>query len=384
MPGCARASNDWIAICMNLKRFLLPSVAFAFILGGAETSGAVENAATAPAPIAARGFTVEKLADGIYAAIRTDPPGLMVDANSLFIVNDNDVVVVDAPEASAEMIQALRKITTQPVSYLVNTHWHDDHVIGNAAWRKAYPGVRFIGHASLREYLPQTGLNNRKQMIEGAPQFAGQMQAQMDKGKNLRDEPISDEERVSYASDIHLVKHYMEVVPGTETMLPDVDVDEGLTLIRGKRRVEIRHLGSGHTKADLVVWLPKERIAATGDLVVWPIPLVGSDQSHVRDWPGTLDTLLALNPAILVPGHGPAMHDADYVKQERDLFTSINTQVAAAAARGDTLEAARKAVDLSAFREQFAGASKVRRFAFGMYVTGPAVESAYRDATAKP
>ena len=96
MPGCARASNDWIAICMNLKRFLLPSVAFAFILGGAETSGAVENAATAPAPIAARGFTVEKLADGIYAAIRTDPPGLMVDANSLFIVNDNDVVVVCA------------------------------------------------------------------------------------------------------------------------------------------------------------------------------------------------------------------------------------------------------------------------------------------------
>ena len=78
------------------------------------------------------------------------------------------------------------------------------------------------------------------------------------------------------------------------------------------------------------------------------------------------------------------MHNADYVKQERDLFASINTQVGAAAAGADTLDAARKAVDLSAFREQFAGASKVRQFAFGMYVTGPAVESAYRDATAKP
>ena len=78
------------------------------------------------------------------------------------------------------------------------------------------------------------------------------------------------------------------------------------------------------------------------------------------------------------------MRNADYVKQERDLFASIDTQVAAAVARGDTLEAARKSVDLSTFREQFAGTSKVRQFAFGMYVTGPAVESAFRDATAKP
>ncbi len=368
---------------MDLKLLLQITAILAFMLATTRPGGAVERAAK-PATDSTGGFTVDKLADGVYAVIRTDPPGLMVDANSLFIVNDGDVVVVDAPEASAEMIQALRKLTAKPVSFLVNTHWHDDHVIGNATWRKAYPGVRFIGHASLRQYLPQTGANNRKQMIEGAPQFAGQMQAQMDKGRNLRDEPISDEERVSYASDIGLVKHYMAVVPGTETVLPDIDVDEGLTLIRGQRRIEIRHLGNGHTQADLVVWLPNERIAATGDLVVWPIPLVGSDQSHVRDWPGTLDALLALSPAIFVPGHGPVMHSAEYARQERDLFASINTQVATAVARGDTLEAARKAVDLSAFREQFAGASKVRQFAFGMYVTGPAVESAYRDATAKP
>ena len=370
---------------MNLKSVFPLSVVLPLILAAAQTSSAADLPATsAQEPAAAGGFTVEQLADGVYAAIRTDPPGLMVDANSLFIVNDNDVVVVDAPEASAEMIQALRKITAKPVSFLVNTHWHDDHVIGNAAWRKAFPDVRFIGHASLREYLPQTGLNNRKQMIEGAPQFAGQMRAQMDKGKNLRDEPISDEERVSYASDIRLVKHYMEVVPGAETVLPDIDVDEGLTLVRGKRRIEIRHLGNGHTRADLVVWLPNERVAATGDLVVWPVPLVGSDQSHVRDWPGTLDALLALSPAIFLPGHGPVMRKPDYVKQERELFASIDTQVTAAVASGETLEATRKAVDLSAFREQFAGTSKVRQFAFGMYVTGPAVESAYRDATSRP
>jgi glyoxylase-like metal-dependent hydrolase (beta-lactamase superfamily II) len=351
---------------------------------GLAVTAAFAAAAPTVAGAATPGFAVEKLAEGVYAAVRTDPPGLMVDANSLFIVNDKDVVVVDAAEASTELIAALRKITNKPVTFLVNTHWHDDHVIGNAVWRKAYPGIRFVAHASLRDYLPTTGAKNREGMIRGAPEFAAQMQAQMDKGENLQDQPITDEERTSYASDIRLVKHYMEVVPGTATVLPDIDVNEGLTLIRGQRRIEIRHLGSGHTKADLVVWLPAERIAATGDLVVWPVPLVGNDQSHVRDWPATLDALLALDPAIFVPGHGPVLRNAGYVRQMRDLFASINEQVGAAVARGANLEDTRKAVDLAAYREKFAGESKVRRLAFGMYVTGPAVESAWLDATVKP
>ena len=327
----------------------------------------------------AAGFVVQKLADGVYAAVRTDPPGLMVDANSLFIVNEQDVVVVDAPEASAQMVAALRKITDKPVSYLINTHWHDDHVIGNATWRAAYPAIRFIGHASLRTYLPDTGAKNRQQMIAGAPQFAGQMQAQMDRGRNLDNEPISEEERRSYASDIRLVKHYMEVVPGTPTVMPDIDVNAQLVLPRGGRRIEVRHLGNAQTRADLVVWLPHERIAATGDVVVWPIPLVGNDQTHVRDWPQTLDALLALDPAVFVPGHGPVLRRPDYPRQMRALFAHIDEQVGAAVGRGESLEQTRKDVDLAAFRKQFAGDSKVRRFAFGMYVVGPAVESAYRD-----
>ena len=266
--------------------------------------------------------------------------------------------------------------------YLVNTHWHDDHVIGDAAWRRAYPGLQIVGHAALRDYLPGTGLKNRQGMIDGAPRFAARMQAQMDQGKNLRNEPISAEERTSYASDIALVKHYMEVVPGTEVPLPDIVVDDVLVLERGARRIEIRALGRSHTSGDLVVWLPRERVLACGDMLVWPVPLVGNDQSHVGDWPATLDALLALKPKTLVPGHGPVFGDTRYAKQVRDLFAHIDAQVQAAVARGADLDTVRKAVDLSAQRKLFAGDSKVKDFAFGMYVAGPAVESAYRDAVA--
>ena len=102
---------------MRPARFLLPALVLAL--------------SVASGPLAAA-FRLETLAPGVHAAVRTDPPGLMVDANCLFIVNDDDVVVVDAPEASAELITALKRLTAKPVSYVINTHWHDDHVIGNA------------------------------------------------------------------------------------------------------------------------------------------------------------------------------------------------------------------------------------------------------------
>lgn len=337
----------------------------------ASSASATETAA------ATAGFRIETLAEGVYAAVRTDPPGLMVDANSLFIVNDSDVVVVDAPEASTEMIAALRKITDKPVRYLVNTHWHDDHVIGNARWRAAYPGLQFIAHPSLREYLPGTGAKNRAGMISGAPQAAAQMQQQLDKGLNLAGKPISAEERASYASDIALVSHYMEVVPGTPDVLPDLSPSGDLLLQRGERRIEIRRLGRGHTEADLVVWLPQERILAAGDLVVWPVPLVGGDQSHVTDWPAALDALITLKPAAIVPGHGPVQRDTAYVVQLRDLFADIARQVKDLKARGLDLDAARKAIQLDDWHKRFAGESPVRSALFRMYVAAPALLSAW-------
>src|SRR5262245_19853839 len=96
-------------------------------------------------------FEVQRVADGVYALIRKEPLGLWFEANNVFIVNDDDVVVVDANISVAstkETVAALRKLTPKPVRYVINTHWHEDHIIGNQVWREAFPGVDFIGHAS--------------------------------------------------------------------------------------------------------------------------------------------------------------------------------------------------------------------------------------------
>lgn len=334
----------------------------------------------------ASNFEVQPVAEGVYAVIRQDPPGLMVDANSVFIVNEDDVVVVDtsgAPSTAKEVVAALRKITGKPVRYVVNTHWHDDHIIGDTVYREAFPGVEFIGHAKAREYLPGQGAVNRKGFLEGAPQAIEMLRGLLAQNKSLNGGEITAEERASYESDIRLAELAVKEGPGVPLTLPTITVEERLTLYRGNRTIDIRHLGRGHTGGDLVVHLPNEGIVITGDLVVWPVPLVGSDQSHVSEWSATLEKVMALKPAVIVPGHGPVLRDDSYLKTLARLFASIQQQTAAAVARGETLEQARKSVDLEEIRKILAGDSPVRNTLFRTYVAAPAVAAAFREASAK-
>lgn len=331
----------------------------------------------------AKNFKLEKLAEGVYAVIRQDAVGFMVDANNVFIINDHDVIVVDAngaPGITREVIAALRKITTKPVRYVINTHWHDDHIRGNKAYRDAFPGVEFIGQSTMREYLPGQGATNRKNFLTGAPQFLQTIKQLLVSGKSLSGGPLTEEERTSLASDTSLAGYVLRDGASAEAILPTITVDDRLTLYRGNRVIDIRHLGSGHTSADLVVHLPKEGIVITGDLVVYPVPLVGNPQSHVAEWSSTLDKIIALKATTIVPGHGPVLHDDSYLKTLSEMFASISKQTKDAVARGEILEQVRKSVNLSEFKRRLAGESPVRKLLFDNYVAGPAIGAAYKEA----
>ncbi len=337
-------------------------------------------------PEPAHGFTLEKLGDGVYAAIRREPPGFAVDANVLFVVNDQDVLVVDAndtPSSAREVIGAIRSVTKKPVRFVVNTHWHDDHIMGNQAYRDAFPGVEFIAHARMREYLPTAGVEARRQMLTGATQFAGMLRQLLASHKSMTGEELSDEERASHRSDVWLAERYISESPSVSIIAPTITIQDRLTLYRGSRTIEILHLGRGHTSGDIVVHLPAEHIVAAGDLVVWPVPLVGGNQSHVGEWSDTLGKLLALGASAIVPGHGPVLRDDSYVQKMAGLFLAVKHRAAEAMARGESVEAAHKSIDLGDFRRQFAGESRLLGIVFRNYVEGPAVESAYADASGK-
>lgn len=324
-------------------------------------------------------FEFTQLADGVYASIRQEPVGLGVDANNLLVIGDDGVLVVDTnfgPSSTRQVLAKLRTITDKPVKYVVNTHPHDDHVLGNSVYREAFPEAEFIGHPFLREYLPGKGAANRKAQVDNLPGFATGLKDALARGLNFAKQPITDEERAGYESDLRLIESYLKDAPSFVDVLPTRTVSDRVTLNLGSRTVDVLHLGRGHTAADLVVHLPREGIVATGDLVVHPIPLVGGDQSFVADWSGTLERVMALQPGIIVPGHGPVMRDTTYVQQMADLFASVTKQVNEAP--GSTLDEVRKNVDLMSWRDRFAGDSQLKRFLFANYVTGPAVASAHR------
>lgn len=330
-------------------------------------------------------FELQKLGEGVYAVIRREPPGLMFDANNLFIINERDVIVVDSNFSLAstrEVLAELRKLTDKPVRYVINTHWHDDHITGNQVYREAFPGVEFIGHESALVDMAGMGAKNRKGLQDNTPKLIKLFRDQVEKKKNLAGQDLTEEERASYLKDAGLLERYLESLSGLQIIAPTLTVKESLTLRRGARTIEILHAGRGHTPADLIVYLPQEGILITGDLVVHPVPLVGST-SLPADYAGTLQKLVDLKPKIIVPGHGAVMRDDSYVRRMIRLLDSINQQALDAAGRGETLEQARRSVRLEEFRKEFAGESQLKSFIFQTYVAAPGVEAAFRQAQAK-
>lgn len=334
------------------------------------------------APAARAGFTVETLAPGVHAFVRTEPAGMMFDANNLLVVGEEGAIVVDANATAAssrEVIAAVRKFTLKPVRYLVNTHWHLDHFEGNAAWRDAYPGLEVVGHAATREELAGIGAKNRAGMLEFGPGMVATLRQRVAEGKDREGRPLEAETKAAYASDADQVARYLEATKTVEFVPHTVEVHDRLTLRLGERVVEILHLGPGHTRADLVVWLPAERIVATGDLVAAPVPLIGNT-ARPLEYAGTLDRLLGLGAATWLPGHGRVMRDDAYARRVRDLAAAIRDGVRESVAAGASLEETRRRVDLSRFRDAFAGDSRLRRSLFEMYVAQPAIEAAWRHA----
>src|SRR4029079_1254331 len=186
-------------------------------------------------------------------------------------------------------------------------------------------------------------------------------------------------ERASITSDRMMAERYESIPSGFDPVLPTITIEQRLMLRRGARTIDVRFLGRGHTDGDLIVYLPEDGVLMSGDLVVWPVPLVGST-SFPLDYATTLDALGKVRASIIVPGHGPVFRDDAYLKQVSELLTSLASQTRAAVGRGEPLEQVRKSVTLDTLRDRFAGDSLVRRTLFSTYVSGPGIQRAYEQA----
>ena len=332
-----------------------------------------------------RKHDVVKLADGVYGFMWKDPLS-SPEPNVLIIINDSDVVVVDAemlPSSARTVVREIKRLTAKPVSIVVNTHWHDDHVFGNMVFRETWPGVRFAAHENTRTDAARRAFGEIPKDIENNAKLLTQCREMLKTGKRADGTTISPA-GIARLRDyvIPELEAYAREAPTIRTVLPDLTFTDSLTLHRGSRAIELHYLGLGNTRGDVVAYLPHEKILATGDLVVWPTPFgIGS---YYADWVATLERLSRIEATTIFLGHGVIQHDESYVLMVRDLLSDLVSRVGEAVAQGKTVEEAQQEVTLEDWRQKFAGDDLLKQRGFDAFFVQPAVPRAYHQAKGEP
>ncbi|GAA5191670.1 MBL fold metallo-hydrolase [Rugosimonospora acidiphila] len=227
-----------------------------------------------------------EVAPGVY--VHRHP---VLDVNATLIVGEDRALLVDTlsgPAQGAALAEEVRRVTPAPLA-LVNTHHHFDHCFGNAAFGEA--GGAIWAHrdavAQLRDHGPRWQHTWYEQWLPTEPELAE------DLGRAV-------------------------------IAVPNRVVHRAATLDVGGRRVELRHLGRGHTEGDLVVLVADAGVVLAGDLVEQGAPPDFGD-SYPLEWPETVAALLNLisTDAVVVPGHGAPV-DRGFVEHQHGQLSELD------------------------------------------------------------
>lgn len=288
---------------MTRSRFLVLAVLVCLAAG----SAVLGNSASTQAPTSARppgatykgqAFTFNKIADGVYHAVGTG--NLVVMSNATIVEGDTDVLVVDShvsPGGAWALREELKAITPKPIRYVVNSHYHFDHSHGNQIYG---PDVEIIGH----EFARQMILAGKSQDSRAREFFVGAVPNTIKTLEGRLAAAKDDKERTTLQNQLEIQRNHLEGTNAVVPTAPTLTLTNLVTLHRGGREIRIMHLGRGHTGGDVVVFLPNERIVATGDLLVEQTSYMGD--AFFTEWIDTIEALKKVDFDTVLPGHGQA------------------------------------------------------------------------------
>lgn len=276
-----------------------PLRVLALLLLCTASSAFAQSPAASPSP--ALPFTLKLIGPNAWAAIDTEKGD--AGANAGFLIGDDGVLVVDTFEneaAARALLAEIRRLTKQPVKFVVNTHYHVDHVAGNRVFAEA--GAVIVAHRNLRGWI-----NTENLKFYGAK--------------------ITPEQKKSVEN----------------LLAPEVVYDSSLTLFLGTRRIEIKYF-EGHTGGDSVVILPDAGIVYCGDLF-WRKTLANLIDATTSAWITSESEIARLvpSPGIFVPGHGDVGNAQDVLDFQAYL-SNLRAMVQKSASTGATGDALVSAV----------------------------------------
>lgn len=265
---------------------------------------------------------LHEIADGIHAFLQ--PDGGWGLSNAVLVRGEGASLLVDTffdLALTRELLDATSAVTAAaPIATLVNTHAHGDHAWGN----QLVGGAEIVGSRACAE-----------EMTEASPETYAAILADPDAFGTAGAFFGRAFARFSFEG--------IRVTPPTRTF------EGGLTVDAGGRELRLIEVGPAHTRGDVIVHVPAEHVVVTGDVLFaggHPVTFTGS----VDGWLRALDRVLALEPALIVPGHGPIAGVEDVIRL-RAYFEHVRAEARARYDAGlAALDAARE-IPLDAFTD---------------------------------
>ncbi len=293
---------------MKLHRSLVGSLSLIAVLGAAGLSqGWFKPTET----------VITEIAPGVYfRKVETEPK--FIGCNQGWVVFKDFVLVIEAsfPNQGEELIKAIRKTTDKPIRYVFDTHYHGDHADGNPVFKAI--GAEAIASENSRQLFETKGIAGFEKSKKEKPDEYG---------------------KLDYAK-------------------PSLTFPQKLVLDDGVQRVELLHFGHAHTAGDAIAWLPKHKIAFTGDACVNGAFNYTGD-SNTESWIRVLSEFAKLEPKVVCPGHGE-MANADLIATQKRYFVELRQVVQKAIDAGKTLDEIKQLVDIPFYKEWAGVEAKTR------------------------
>lgn len=239
---------------------------------------------------------------GVWSAIGATAPPTYENSghnnNLSFIITSEGVVVVNAG-ASYLLAKALdaeiRRITNQPVRYVILENGQGHAALGSNYWQEQ--GVPVIAHVDAAQEI----------------------------------------EKGSFALLSRMQDYNGDRAEGTEVVLPDITFEQQYVIELGGERIEVLYLGPGHSPGDIQVWLPKQRLVISGDMAFHQRLLPIFDNTDTKGWLDTYERFLALEPQVVIPGHGVPTDVDEVTRYTKDYLTFLRAEVQKLLDEGGTL-----------------------------------------------
>ena len=226
-----------------------------------------------------------KVAEGVYSYLDDkDPsPATSFGANAGIVIGKDGIVVIDtliSAKKARQFIKDIRAVSKKPIKYVVNTHDHLDHVLGNSAFAKI--GATIIAHTDAKAAL----IKSSDTMLQNAKTYG-----------------LSD-----------------DAMKGTTIALPSLTFTDAMQIDLGDRRVELMNASPSHSPGSIIVYIPDSKTLFAGDVLFTNYhPYMGN--GDIMGWIKALDRIADMDVINIIPGHGPLSSKKDIADMKQYIIT---------------------------------------------------------------